>query len=687
MIFNKKTLSCALLLLLYCTASLAANYTQDRILKVIHDRLVDSFLPNDETIKEYRDKWKEESFRYIISEPKLISMLKFLKELNFLGANDTDVFLFKLQNSQDTNIAKNAANIRRFYLYMLYNASFINKMAKVNVVEPNPYTSCKAAFPKSKLSLTGNEIIHQDGEFDYLIIGSGPAGSLIAHELVRNIKGRVLIVDSGPLIEPNTVLTEFQSVLMESNNNRYSDDGSIIIRNGQTVGGGSTVNVDLAFSPLLPAVQNKIQSWINLKQAPYETLHKDDHDFSNIATAYQWVTEKLNTRNVQTFEVNKNNMLLMTGVATGRTYDLNTKPTKIIDNLSVPKISAVEAFLWPALFDRTYKGDLSILPDVKAMEIIHDGSIASQVNFVAQTPIDYPCVISDPNYLQLTPNQKFSIKAKNIILASGALGSSELLLRSNIPNKNIGTGLVVHPSFAIGAFFKEKVNITNGISATVYAHSIQPEDEYYLESMSALPSFMASVNPGSGKEILDQIKQYETMGGFGVMLVDTVNPSNRVYIDPESNLVEVSYTLSPSDKKRFRKAIIEGVKILFKQGAQYNFIPSLENIYSSSKRTFSSAIEAEEAINKMNFTKNLTTVTSAHMQSTNKMGSDPSNSVVSLRLKLWNQTTGEEFKNLSVVDSSVFPTSIGANPMQSVYTIAKLFIDKHLQQYYNIISK
>ena len=51
------------------------------------------------------------------------------------------------------------------------------------------------------------------------------------------------------------------------------------------------------------------------------------------------------------------------------------------------------------------------------------------------------------------------------------------------------------------------------------------------------------------------------------------------------------------------------------------------------------------------------------------MGSAPANSVVSQDFKVW----GTE--NLYVMDSSIFPSSIGANPMQSIYTFAKIFAD------------
>jgi choline dehydrogenase-like flavoprotein len=38
--------------------------------------------------------------------------------------------------------------------------------------------------------------------------------------------------------------------------------------------------------------------------------------------------------------------------------------------------------------------------------------------------------------------------------------------------------------------------------------------------------------------------------------------------------------------------------------------------------------------------------------------------------------TQQEIPNLYVMDSSIFPTSVGANPMQSIYTFAKIFSDR-----------
>jgi choline dehydrogenase-like flavoprotein len=60
------------------------------------------------------------------------------------------------------------------------------------------------------------------------------------------------------------------------------------------------------------------------------------------------------------------------------------------------------------------------------------------------------------------------------------------------------------------------------------------------------------------------------------------------------------------------------------------------------------------------------------MVATDKMGASPQNSVVGQDFHVW----GTE--GLYVVDGSIFPTSVGANPMQSIYTIAKIFADHYL---------
>ncbi len=118
---------------------------------------------------------------------------------------------------------------------------------------------------------------------------------------------------------------------------------------------------------------------------------------------------------------------------------------------------------------------------------------------------------------------------------------------------------------------------------------------------------------------------------------------------------------------------------MFLGGASEVYLPSTEDILGRTdgpqvRPVILTDIHQSEQIEKnLQFVPNRTILTSAHMQATDKMGKDPRNSVVADDFHVWGT------KNLFVVDGSIFPTSIGANPMESIYSFAKIFADRMLQ--------
>jgi choline dehydrogenase-like flavoprotein len=166
---------------------------------------------------------------------------------------------------------------------------------------------------------------------------------------------------------------------------------------------------------------------------------------------------------------------------------------------------------------------------------------------------------------------------------------------------------------------------------------------------------------------------YRNLAGFGVMLVDTPSPDNRVRLNNDGE-PEVDYMLSDADKVRFRLGVAEDVRIMLRAGAKEVFLPTNEDILGGSDQlkplVFTDLRQADAVEKNLQFVPNRSIITSAHMQATNKLGASARDSVVSKDFKVWG-TYG-----LYVVDGSIFPTSIGANPMQSIYTFAKIFADK-----------
>jgi choline dehydrogenase-like flavoprotein len=167
------------------------------------------------------------------------------------------------------------------------------------------------------------------------------------------------------------------------------------------------------------------------------------------------------------------------------------------------------------------------------------------------------------------------------------------------------------------------------------------------------------------------VRSYRHLAGFGVMLIDASSSSNRLTLDQSGEPI-IDYALTEPDKVRFRRGVADAIRIMFLAGAKRVFLPTTENILGDGATpvVLTDPKQANLVERNLRFIPNETIVTSAHMQSTNKMGSSDVDSVVSRDFHVWGT------KNLYVVDGSVFPTSIGANPMQSIYTFAKIFADR-----------
>ena len=119
-------------------------------------------------------------------------------------------------------------------------------------------------IPPSRLRYDSDSktVRHIDGPIEYLVVGSGPAGALVAHELQRAGK-RVVLVEKGSFVVWGSMDTRSYPSLMYQQDLATTVNNSCVVRGGETVGGGTTVNIDLAFSPLTtPNVQSHIAQWI-----------------------------------------------------------------------------------------------------------------------------------------------------------------------------------------------------------------------------------------------------------------------------------------------------------------------------------------------------------------------------------------------------------------------------------------
>lgn len=686
---------------------LAAQSPAADSLRATHDALFTSFLPVEEVQKKpelvrmflgardgiWQAAGEVPDFRALITPfDDLRSFGAACGLSDFLNTTGTTFFahltatqrahtLLLLYTCSSNDPRRLVMRVRNFYLSKTYGPLQEPLTGtKLNLYAPDTFIEQHwPKLPATQLlyDREKKEITRKDGEIDYLIVGSGPAGSVLSHELRRGGK-RVVLLERGSFTVPGAMETRLVDELKENNGNRTSVDGAIYIRNGMAVGGGSLVNVDLCFSPTLPSIQTKIAGWRREGR-----IRNDDFTLNELARAYEWVKAAIGTRVLSENEINANNRALWDGALRAglhpKLYDLNTYPPGQSPYPVTDKRSAATELVLKALQDQ--HNPLSMLPDADVRRVLFDDrngtSRARGVELVARPPVGKPGVMADPNRLRIPPGEPVTIRARNVILSAGALGSPAILLRSSVPNGHIGRGVVLHAAMPAMGLFDHPIDALKGTQASVYVDDFLISQGFALESMSAEPLYAALMSPGPARHSFEVLMSYRNLAGFGVMLIDTPSAQNRVVLDARGE-AQIDYTLSEPDKQRFRRGVAVAVRVMFKAGAKKVYLPTTEDILEGGSHSelrpavLTDIRQADAVERKLRFIPNRTMVTSAHLQATNKMGSSPRDSVVSKEFRVW----GTE--GLYVVDGSVFPTSIGANPMQSIYTFAKIFADRML---------
>ena len=241
----------------------------------------------------------------------------------------------------------------------------------VFIQNPDIYSKMHApTIPTSRLyyDQQSNSIRHKDGPIDCIVVGSGPGGATVAYQLQQAGK-RVVLIEKGPWVVWGSMDTRSYSTLMFQQDNAATSDNGIILRSGETMGGGTTVNIDLAFSPLEATIQARVGEWKEKGLIDARFYTQED-----LSAAYQWVREKIHTRQLSQSELNQDNKVLWDGAeAFGvdpKLYHLNRYPVDYSPSPVDDKRDAAKQLILPAAEDAA--NPLSVIPDVSVEEVLSD---------------------------------------------------------------------------------------------------------------------------------------------------------------------------------------------------------------------------------------------------------------------------------------------------------------------------
>jgi choline dehydrogenase-like flavoprotein len=461
--------------------------------------------------------------------------------------------------------------------------------------------------------------------FEVVVVGSGAGGGVVAGELAE--RGRsVLLLEAGG----HYTAADFMRWESRAGHDYWwplrfafpAGDpglGPVVLIGGRCVGGSTTINTKVA----LRASQRELDKWhasTGLTGDRGEPISTAD-----LAPYYERVEQYLGVRE--------------------RTDDWDLKPCVLTAKRG---FEAIGATLQPvrAYTDHncmqcgsclqgcptnagkstmnTYihrnwlAGNLTLRPDSFAQRVLIEDGEATGVQYTDQT------------------GETRTVEADVVVVACGSLSTPQILMRSGVPNHNIGRHLGLHPAqFVFGLFDEpQDAHMVAPISSDCFDFAADDDGGFVVEAVTVQDPIGFTVSlcdengPMWGQPLVDAAKKYRRWIGLLNMSNDDNNA--RVELDENGNERFLS-DFEPNELERINRAREFSARVLEAAGAT-------QILWSGLATT--------------------------HMQSSCRMGTDPANSVVDPNCQ------SHEVKRLYVGDSSLHPRTLSVNPSLTIMALA-----------------
>lgn len=490
-----------------------------------------------------------------------------------------------------------------------------------------------------------------DLDCDVAIVGSGAGGGTAA-EILTQAGLKVVLIEEGPLRTSSDFKMHEASAypeLYQEEAARKTKDKAINVLQGRCVGGGTTVNWTSAFRTP-PAT---LAYWARL----YGLSGFGPDDLA------PWFARMEARLGIAPWPVapNANNAALARGAAaigvSAGTIARNVRgcwnlgycgmgcPTNAKQSMLVTTI--------PAALD----GGATLLTRARALEFVHRRDRVSALR----------CAAMDTQGVRTTA-RRITVRARAFVAAAGAIGTPALLLRSGVPDPHglLGRRTFLHPVVVSVAQMPETVAAFSGAPQSVYSDHFNeafPVDGpigFKLEAAPLHPVLGAVTLPGHGEAHLRWMREFPRLQVDIALLRDGFHPESpggTVALDGSGAPV-LDYPLTPY--------VWDGIRRGFRTMAEIQFAAGATRVMPihGGGAAYTRFADARDAIDRFELAPLVTPVVSAHVMGGAPLGPDPQRAVVDPHGR------HHQLENLYVVDGSLFPTSIGANPQLSIYAFA-----------------
>ncbi|HET7177821.1 MAG TPA: GMC family oxidoreductase [Solirubrobacterales bacterium] len=501
-------------------------------------------------------------------------------------------------------------------------------------------TSCRLAdgsLPEPAGSL--GETAPPDGEeeCDVVIVGSGAGGAAAAAALAE-AGLEVIVLEAGGRYDrnsyPSDPLDAIASLYREGGLTMAEGRPPIPVPVGRAVGGTTVINSGTCFRAPAPVLQH----WRT--RYGVEWARDLGPDFAE-------AEEFLRVTPLDPERMGRNGQLAMEGAATigASGGPISRNAGSCVQCSSCPYGCRIDAKrgMHVSYLPRAVAAGARIRAGVEAHRLLVADGRAAGVRCVAGQAGN-----GDGS------RRPYAVRARRaVIVAGGALGTPELLLRSGLGGDRVGRNLHMHPACWVGARYEEEVRGWEGVMQSYYVDEWEPQRVLLEATFTPLP-FGGAWLLGSGREHQEAMLGYGHIGSIGVHLSD--ESAGRVGSAGDGSL-RVTYRLSDEDARRLVFGIARAAEIHFAAGAA--------EVYPNIGRVPVLRRERLAEFEATAFKPSELRLEAFHPMGTARIAADPAEGVCAAD----GSVNGVE--GLYVADASLFPTSVGVNPMMTIIAFAK----------------